>query len=167
MLDSRFALAWFVVAMGLLAGRIAAQTDSDLPLRQRISDLSRSQPDDARFRSQVERWVALEGEGGETSDSSEEPSHLWLLFGFGAQGLFMLRFVVQWIASERKKRSVVPVAFWWLSLAGGLSLLVYSIHRRDPVFMFGQGLGCAIYIRNLVLIHRQQDQDVPSAGTAT
>ncbi len=79
----------------------------------------------------------------------------------------MLRFVVQWIASERKKRSVVPVAFWWLSLAGGLSLLAYYIHRRDPVFVFGQGLGCAIYIRNLVLIHRRRTEDVPSAGIET
>ncbi|MBY5940203.1 lipid-A-disaccharide synthase N-terminal domain-containing protein [Halomonas sp. DP5N14-9] len=76
----------------------------------------------------------------------------WLAVGFLGQALFSARFVVQWIASERAKRSVVPVAFWFLSLAGGVTLLVYAIHRRDPVFMLGQGAGLFIYLRNLTLL---------------
>lgn len=76
----------------------------------------------------------------------------WLLLGFGGQGLFMARFVVQWLASERRARSVIPVAFWYLSVAGGLVLFAYAVHRRDPVFALGQGLGIAVYLRNLRLI---------------
>ena len=78
---------------------------------------------------------------------------LWVLFGLLAQALFMMRFLIQWIASERARQSVVPVAFWYFSLAGGLTLLAYAIHRRDPVFILGQALGTVIYIRNLWLIH--------------
>lgn len=76
----------------------------------------------------------------------------WILLGFLAQGMFTMRFIVQWIASERAKRSVVPVAFWFFSLGGGMLLLLYAIHREDPVFIAGQGLGMFIYIRNLWLI---------------
>lgn len=76
----------------------------------------------------------------------------WILLGFVAQGLFTMRFVVQWIASERAKRSVVPIAFWFFSLGGGALLFVYAIQRQDPVFIAGQGLGLIIYIRNLWLI---------------
>ena len=65
----------------------------------------------------------------------------WQVIGFVGQGVFTARFLVQWIASEKKRDSVVPVAFWWLSLVGGFSLLVYAIHRRDPVFIVGQGMG--------------------------
>ena len=78
---------------------------------------------------------------------------LWVIFGFLAQSMFMMRFLIQWIASERARRSVVPVAFWYFSLAGGLTLLAYAIHRRDPVFIFGQALGTVIYVRNLLLTH--------------
>lgn len=81
----------------------------------------------------------------------------WVAFGFIAQATFMMRFVLQIIASERKKRSYVPVAFWYLSLAGGLMLFIYALQRRDPVFVFGQGLGIVIYARNLVLIYRRKD----------
>ncbi len=80
----------------------------------------------------------------------------WVFFGFAAQGIFMMRFVVQLIASERKRRSYVPVAFWYLSLVGGLMLFTYALQRRDPVFVFGQGLGIFIYARNLILIKRRQ-----------
>ena len=75
----------------------------------------------------------------------------WLLLGFGAQGLFSGRFLVQWIASERRRRSVVPKAFWYLSLGGGAMLLAYAIHRRDPVFILGQAAGLVVYVRNLML----------------
>ena len=78
---------------------------------------------------------------------------LWVISGFFAQGMFMMRFLVQWIASERARRSVVPVAFWYFSMLGGVTLLAYAIHRRDPVFIFGQALGTVIYARNLWLIH--------------
>ncbi|NTU59867.1 MAG: hypothetical protein HGA98_02285 [Deltaproteobacteria bacterium] len=76
----------------------------------------------------------------------------WLVLGFGAQGLFSGRFLIQWIASERRKKSVIPVAFWWLSIAGSSLLLVYALHKRDPVFVLGQAGGLAVYVRNLMLL---------------
>ena len=79
---------------------------------------------------------------------------IWLVLGFAAQGCFFLRFLVQWLVSERKRQSTIPVVFWYLSLAGGLGLLAYSIHRQDAVFIVGQSLGVAIYVRNLMLIRR-------------
>ncbi len=80
---------------------------------------------------------------------------IWLFIGFFAQGLFFMRFFVQWISSELKGKSVVPIAFWYFSLSGGTMLLIYAIHRKDPVFILGQGLGLIIYIRNLVLIKKE------------
>jgi len=79
----------------------------------------------------------------------------WLLFGFLGQALFSARFLVQWIASERKRQSVIPLSFWWLSLLGGIALLAYAMHRRDPVFILGQLPGVVIYSRNLMLIRRR------------
>lgn len=76
----------------------------------------------------------------------------WVAMGFVAQGLFTMRFVVQWIASERARASVVPVAFWFFSLGGGILLLSYALYRRDPVFIAGQALGLLVYIRNLYFI---------------
>ena len=81
---------------------------------------------------------------------------VWVIFGMFAQLLFMMRFLVQWIASERARKSIVPVAFWYFSLAGGITLLAYAIHRRDPVFIVGQALGTIIYARNLWLIHAER-----------
>lgn len=86
---------------------------------------------------------------------------LWLFIGFAGQGLFFARFFVQWIASERLKKSVVPVAFWYFSLGGGTVLLAYAIHRGDPVFIVGQFLGLAIYLRNLQLILRARGDSAP------
>jgi len=80
----------------------------------------------------------------------------WLGLGFLAQALFAARFLVQWIASEKAKKSVVPVAFWFLSLTGGGLLLVYAIWRRDPVFILGQSTGFLIYSRNLYLIYKER-----------
>jgi len=79
--------------------------------------------------------------------------NLWLAFGFMAQGMFFSRFLLQWIVSEKKKKSVIPVGFWWLSLAGGIMLFSYAVHRRDPVFIVGQGTGVFIYLRNLYFIY--------------
>jgi len=80
----------------------------------------------------------------------------WVLFGFIAQLMFMMRFAVQWIASERARRSVMPVAFWFFSVIGGTLLLIYAISREDPVFIAGQGAGLFIYFRNLWLIYRER-----------
>lgn len=76
----------------------------------------------------------------------------WLLVGLLGQALFMMRFVIQWIHSERQRKSVVPLSFWYFSILGALTLLVYSIYRKDPVFILGQVLGIGIYMRNLALI---------------
>jgi lipid-A-disaccharide synthase-like uncharacterized protein len=78
----------------------------------------------------------------------------WLAVGFAGQAMFTCRFLLQWIASERRKESVVPVMFWWLSVAGGLLLLGYALRRGDPVFIVGQAAGLVVYTRNLVLIRR-------------
>ena len=78
----------------------------------------------------------------------------WVGIGFVAQALFGGRFILQWIRSERARESVVPVGFWWLSIAGGALMLAYAIHRRDPVFILGQGLGLFVYVRNLMLIRK-------------
>lgn len=77
---------------------------------------------------------------------------IWVGVGFLGQALFSARFIVQWWASERQRRSVVPVAFWWFSVGGGSVLLAYALYRQDPVFILGQGMGLAIYLRNLNLI---------------
>jgi len=80
----------------------------------------------------------------------------WLAVGFVGQALFSLRFIVQWIVSERERRSIIPIAFWYFSLAGGLTLLAYAIHRRDPVFIVGQAAGLIVYLRNLALVRRER-----------
>jgi lipid-A-disaccharide synthase-like uncharacterized protein len=84
---------------------------------------------------------------------------IWLGIGFLGQALFGMRFVVQWVSSERQRRSVVPVAFWYFSLLGGVTLLAYAIWRRDPVFIVGQGLGLAIYARNLQFRLRERRKE--------
>jgi lipid-A-disaccharide synthase-like uncharacterized protein len=81
---------------------------------------------------------------------------IWLGIGFLGQGMFFMRFLVQWIASEIKKRSIIPMAFWYFSFFGGLTLLAYAIYRRDPVFIIGQSTGSIIYIRNLQLVYRER-----------
>ena len=80
----------------------------------------------------------------------------WVLIGLFGQLLFTGRFLVQWIASERAKRSVVPILFWYFSIGGGLILLAYALYRRDPVFILGQSMGVFIYARNLWLIHAER-----------
>lgn len=80
----------------------------------------------------------------------------WVLVGLFGQLLFTGRFLVQWIASERAKRSVVPILFWYFSIGGGLILLAYALYRRDPVFILGQSMGVFIYARNLWLIHAER-----------
>lgn len=93
--------------------------------------------------------------------NTPDTEKLWLAIGFAAQLMFSMRFIVQWIASERAKQSIVPETFWYFSCAGGLMLFAYAIYRTDPVFIFGQGAGLFIYARNIHLIwrtrHRERD----------
>ncbi|MDD5411077.1 MAG: lipid-A-disaccharide synthase N-terminal domain-containing protein [Methylobacter sp.] len=77
---------------------------------------------------------------------------IWLVIGFLGQALFSARFIVQWIKSEREKKSVFPIAFWYFSIAGGVTLLAYAIYRKDPVFIVGQLTGLFIYFRNLYFV---------------
>ncbi len=82
----------------------------------------------------------------------------WIVLGFVAQGIFSARFLVQWIVSEKKKRSTIPKVFWYLSLAGSSLLFIYAVHRKDPVFILGQGVGVFIYVRNLMLWKNDKPQ---------
>jgi lipid-A-disaccharide synthase-like uncharacterized protein len=91
-------------------------------------------------------------------DLREVDPSLWLLVGLFGQALFFGRFLVQWIQSERQKRSVVPLAFWYLSLGGGFLLLAYALHIGDPVFILGQTVGAIVYIRNLALLRRNRSE---------
>ena len=84
----------------------------------------------------------------------------WLIIGFVGQAAFGLRFLVQWLHSERHGRSLIPIAFWYFSLVGGVILFSYALHRRDPVFILGQCTGVFIYSRNLQLVYRERRQKV-------
>jgi lipid-A-disaccharide synthase-like uncharacterized protein len=86
--------------------------------------------------------------------------HVWLGIGLLGQAFFSARFLVQWIASERAKKSVVPRPFWFFSVGGGMTLLAYAIHRLDPVFILGQAAGLCVYARNLYFIYRRPDRVV-------
>tara|TARA_R110002073_G_scaffold112989_1_gene249962 strand:- start:176 stop:514 length:339 start_codon:yes stop_codon:yes gene_type:complete len=83
----------------------------------------------------------------------------WWVIGFGGQLVFASRFWVQWLASERAKKSVMPISFWWLSISGGLLSLCYAIYREDPVFIMGQVTGSVIYARNLMLIRESRRRE--------
>lgn len=83
---------------------------------------------------------------------------IWLTVGFGAQAMFSMRFIIQWIASERARRSIVPETFWYFSFAGGFMLFIYAVYRMDPVFILGQGSGLFIYARNIWFIWRAKHE---------
>lgn len=89
-----------------------------------------------------------------------EHVYVWFAIGLVGQSFFFSRFLVQWLASEKARKSVIPMSFWYLSLAGGLLLLVYAVHLHDPVFIIGQSTGAIIYLRNLYL--RMQEQAQPA-----
>jgi lipid-A-disaccharide synthase-like uncharacterized protein len=89
-------------------------------------------------------------------------SWIWLAIGLTGNALFFSRFLVQWIASERARRSYVPVAFWWLSIAGSLVLLAYALHRRDPVFVLAFLPNSVVYVRNLMLLQRHRAGGSPT-----
>ena len=82
------------------------------------------------------------------------PEQIMIVVGFAGQGLFAMRFIIQWLSSEKQAKSVIPVAFWYFSIGGGAVLLLYAIWRQDPVIICGQGLGLFIYLRNLYFIRR-------------
>jgi lipid-A-disaccharide synthase-like uncharacterized protein len=90
----------------------------------------------------VSRWLTVD--------------HVWLAVGFLGQALFASRFIIQWFRSEMEGRSIIPVAFWYCSLGGGVVLLAYAVHKLDPVFILGQGSGLFVYGRNLYLIFRER-----------
>jgi lipid-A-disaccharide synthase-like uncharacterized protein len=92
---------------------------------------------------------------------SSPAGFVWVTLGFLGQLLFTGRMLVQWFVSEREKRSVVPTAFWWMSLIGATMLLVYFVWRKEPIGVLGQATGWFVYVRNLLMIHRQR------AATAT
>jgi lipid-A-disaccharide synthase-like uncharacterized protein len=89
-------------------------------------------------------------------DKDYKEMKIWTIVGFIGQFMFFSRFLVQWMVSERQKKSVVPKAFWYLSLAGGLFILAYSIKINDPVFILGQSCGVIVYVRNLILMNRSK-----------
>ena len=84
---------------------------------------------------------------------------IFLTIGFLGQGIFASRFIVQWIYSEKKGESLIPVIFWYLSIFGGISLLAYAVFRKDPVIIVGQVFGIFIYLRNLILIYRYNNKN--------
>ena len=92
---------------------------------------------------------------------------IWLAIGFLGQGLFFGRWLIQWIASEQRAESHVPIAFWYMSLIGGLITLVYAVYRKDPVFIVGQTVGTLVYIRNLIMLNRNGSNAKPFPGSPT
>ncbi|MCB9991566.1 MAG: lipid-A-disaccharide synthase N-terminal domain-containing protein [Rhodospirillales bacterium] len=88
---------------------------------------------------------------------------MWLIIGFVGQGLFFMRFFVQWLASEKEGRSVIPNAFWYFSLAGGVTLFAYAVWRQDPVFIIGQTTGVLIYSRNLYFLKKEKQKQHEAA----
>ena len=90
----------------------------------------------------------------------------WVIIGFIGQAAFFMRFLIQWIASEKKGESYFPVYFWYLSLLGGIILLAYAIHIADPVFTAGQGCGLIVYLRNLMLIYKNRRKLAPTKAVA-
>src|ERR1700722_13765393 len=94
--------------------------------------------------------------GGYLQDVFVNSLDWWVILGLAAQGLFTMRFLVQWVASERAGHSVIPLAFWIFSVGGGILLLVYALYRRDAVFIAGQGFGIFVYLRNLYFVLRDR-----------
>ena len=89
----------------------------------------------------------------------ENPERIMVVVGFAGQGLFAMRFILQWLSSEKQAKSVIPVAFWYFSIGGGSVLLLYAIWRKDPVIICGQGLGLFIYLRNLYFVRRTAETE--------
>lgn len=84
------------------------------------------------------------------------PETIWLAIGFIGQALFASRFLVQWLKSEKERKSVIPIQFWYMSILGGIVLFLYALYKKDPVFIVGQFAGLFIYCRNLYLIYAEE-----------
>lgn len=93
------------------------------------------------------------------------PELVWVMVGFLGQALFSMRFLIQWFVSEKARQSVIPVAFWYFSVAGGVTLLAYAIWRADPVFILGQGGGLVVYARNLYFIYKHRAAEADKVPT--
>ena len=93
-------------------------------------------------------------------------STIWLVIGFAGQLLFGLRFLVQWVCSEIKKESHIPIVFWYFSILGGIILLTYAVYRKDPVFILGQSTGIIVYARNLRLIYKRNRKEMQKNNAA-
>ena len=106
-------------------------------------------------------WHAV---GGYFYDVFVQRLDWWAYIGIIAQALFTARFVVQWLASEKAGRSVIPFSFWLLSIGGGVLLLIYALYRRDPVFILGQAFGVLIYLRNLTFVLRERREEKAKSG---
>ena len=109
----------------------------------------------------IDLWHTL---GGYFYDVFVQRLDWWAYIGIIAQALFTGRFVVQWLASEKAGRSVIPFSFWLLSIGGGVLLLVYALYRRDPVFILGQAFGVLIYLRNLTFVLRERREEKAKRG---
>ena len=92
---------------------------------------------------------------------------IWVIIGYTGQAIFTARFMAQWAASERKGDSVVPLAFWWLSLFGGMTLLSYAVYRQDQVIIVGQSMGIFVYVRNLMLVDKKKKRTAKEHRRAT
>ena len=91
------------------------------------------------------------------------PESYWVVIGLAGQFFFTMRFVVQWIATERNRKSIIPESFWYFSIVGSLILLAYSLYRKDPVFILGQAFGTTVYLRNLYFINKHKEKKHESA----
>jgi lipid-A-disaccharide synthase-like uncharacterized protein len=109
----------------------------------------------------IDLWHTL---GGYFYDVFVQRLDWWAYIGIIAQALFTGRFVVQWLASEKAGRSVIPFSFWLLSIGGGVLLLIYALYRRDPVFILGQAFGVLIYLRNLTFVLRERREEKAKRG---
>jgi lipid-A-disaccharide synthase-like uncharacterized protein len=136
-----------------LAGAILALTLAQTALAAAGAQMPAASAADGATDARTIGQLHAENQALRARISRLDPAGIWYVVGFVGQFIFMMRFVVQWIASERKKQSVVPVAFWYLSLAGSLITIVYAAYRRDPVFTIAFCLNILIYMRNLYFIH--------------
>lgn len=93
--------------------------------------------------------------------STITPETIWIIVGFIGQSLFFMRFFIQWLASEKAGRSVIPNAFWYFSMLGGVTLFAYALYRQDPVFIIGQSTGLFIYARNLYFLRKAPETVTP------
>ena len=132
-------------------------------MRDKQDSMDRENRLPCAFRASCASYPPIAYDGCIMSMSIET---IWLAIGFLGQGLFFGRWVVQWIASEKKAESQVPISFWYMSLIGGLITLAYAIYREDPVFIAGQSIGSIVYIRNLMLISRASQANPPVSPTS-